>query len=169
MGNCYSYQFKNYTLENTPKLFGDNKYYHVRVLDVYDGDTITVALKLNNKIYQFKLRLMGIDTPEMKSDNHKINEAAYKARNRLFDLITNITINNTIKRKETEQLLSKKIYMITIKTYGLDMYGRILADLYPYNNISHKSFSEILLNENLAYKYDGKTKLKTDEILVIVK
>jgi endonuclease YncB( thermonuclease family) len=41
-----------------------------KVIKVYDGDTITIASKLpydNSPIYRFSIRLLGIDSPEIKS------------------------------------------------------------------------------------------------------
>ena len=40
-----------------------------KVIKVYDGDTITIAAKLPYKqssLYRFQVRLLGIDSPEMK-------------------------------------------------------------------------------------------------------
>ena len=61
------------------------------VIKVYDGDTITVASKLNNSslIYRFSIRLAGIDTPEIKTDNKIEHERALFVRDRLSDLILN--------------------------------------------------------------------------------
>jgi endonuclease YncB( thermonuclease family) len=56
------------------------------------------------------------------------------------------------------------VCIVFIKCYEFDKYGRLLADVYiNYNDINSKSISEILLNENLAYKYDGGKKLSEDE------
>jgi len=44
---------------------------YVKVVKVYDGDTITVASKFpkqSNNIYRFSVRLAGIDAPEMNAD-----------------------------------------------------------------------------------------------------
>ena len=43
-----------------------------RVIKVYDGDTITIASKLPFKgshLYRFGVRLLGMDAPEMKTDD----------------------------------------------------------------------------------------------------
>ena len=41
---------------------------HGRVVDVYDGDTITIVgyVKHNPDLFRFSVRLNGIDCPEMK-------------------------------------------------------------------------------------------------------
>ena len=61
----------NYNINNTPKfslslLFKD-ELVKARVVNIYDGDTITCILPINNKYYNFKIRLAGIDTCEIKS------------------------------------------------------------------------------------------------------
>ena len=165
--------YANNTMTNTEKLFiDDGKYSNVRVIDIYDGDTITIALKLfessnNIVIKKFGVRLMGIDTPEMKSKNADIKKAAFKARDRLYNLITGLN-EKELKRKEICDKLSTNTFLVTIKIYGADLYGRILADIYPYDQINVKSFSQVLLDEKLAYAYDGKTKLAENEILEAV-
>jgi len=61
---------------------------------VYDGDTINVVTRLNKRedYYEYSIRLMGIDAPEMKPpmtmpnrDLHK--QAAVAARDRLAEII----------------------------------------------------------------------------------
>ena len=44
--------------------------YNARVTEVYDGDTITVSFDLGLNIWSLdqKIRLYGIDTPEMRGD-----------------------------------------------------------------------------------------------------
>jgi endonuclease YncB( thermonuclease family) len=158
-------------METTPKLFNSNKvtYTNVRVIDIYDGDTITVAIQLfpdklkQETICQKKVRLMHIDCPEMKSKNCINRQLAVKARDRLYNLITGLT-DIQLKRSKMCEKLSEKAYLVTIKIYGEDMYGRLLADVYAYNNTSAKSFSHVLLDEKLAYRYDGATKLTEGEI-----
>ena len=43
------------------------------VIKVYDGDTFTIATKIpdlqNSPLYRFPVRLAGIDTPEIKTNN----------------------------------------------------------------------------------------------------
>ena len=37
-----------------------------KVVGVYDGDSITIVMKYNNKLDKFKIRMTGYDAPEMK-------------------------------------------------------------------------------------------------------
>jgi len=111
------------------------------VIKVYDGDTITIATRLpyeKSPLYRIHIRLLGIDTPEIKgkgvSDEEK--EAAKHAR----DFVSNLVSNK----------------YVTLENIESEKYGRILADVY----IGNIHLNELLLKERYAIKYDGGTKLK---------
>lgn len=59
--------------------------YYGKVIKVYDGDTITIATRLSGKgtIYKFSVRLLGIDTPEMRSKVPEHKKVAVLAKNAL--------------------------------------------------------------------------------------
>jgi len=164
-------KYEKYTMKTTPKLFAENDTHYVRILDIYDGDTCTIALNLGNNIYKFSVRLKDIDTCELKSHSKQGLKNAFDARNRLFNLITKIVnFDNNMSRKQMCDILSnsQEVYIVVITTYGMDKYGRILVNMYDSttyngNDPLNKSFSQILLDEKLAYPYDGRTKLTEDE------
>ena len=62
------------TFKNTPKFLPNIPV--SKVIKVYDGDTITIAGKLDNQeeIYKWNIRLNNIDTPELKGKNINENE-----------------------------------------------------------------------------------------------
>ncbi len=69
--------------------------YLVKVLSVYDGDTLTVILKRGGKWISQKVRMTGYDTPEIKPLKSKENreqeiEKAKKAREDLSQYIQSI-------------------------------------------------------------------------------
>jgi endonuclease YncB( thermonuclease family) len=153
--------FKDKTFDNCNSLFEKGYRSVCRVVDIYDGDTCTVILYYNLEYIKFSVRLNGIDTCEIKSKNNTNKNSAYLARNRLFNLITNKTLDKIdCKRKEIRQILNDNVYLIKIDVHGFDKYGRLLADLYDFNG---NNFSKILIEEKLAYVYDGKTKLSEKE------
>jgi len=104
--------------------------YNAHVVAVYDGDTITVDIDLGFNIIMKnqKIRLSGIDTPELRKEER---EAGLISRDWL-----------------REKILDKKI---VIKTYKdkTEKYGRWLADIY----IDDIFINEIMLQEGLAVKY----------------
>lgn len=121
---------------------------YVEVLNTLDGDTICVIVPISlefgngkNKkfgLYRLNIRLLGIDTCELKSKS----ELAFKAKDRLISLID-----------ECE----KKIFL---KLYNYDKYGRILGELFK-DSTCDVSFNQILLNEGLAKPYFGGKKTTT--------
>ena len=65
-----------------------------RIVDIYDGDTITVVIKLNNQLQKHKIRLYGINSPELKGPTHIDGLAA---RNFLISQIVNIDLELNIE------------------------------------------------------------------------
>lgn len=99
--------------------------YGERVTQVYDGDTITVGP--NEKI-----RLMCIDTPEIRKNSHgrADTENALKARDFLRNLI-----------------LDKDV---VVARYGKDFFKRTLARIYLKNG---KEVNKLMVDEKIAVKY----------------
>lgn len=174
-------KIEDYNIHNTNKfslnvLFKD-ELVSARVVNIYDGDTITCVLPINNTFCNFKIRLAEIDTCEIKSKQEENKNLALQAKKRLCQLIIpdfNFTDeNNKELNKELDKLLNEKCYLIKIKLGDFDLYGRILGWLYNYksdiNTPIDQSFNHILINEHLAYKYEGKTKLSENDQVEILK
>jgi len=114
-----------------------------KVIKVYDCDTITIATKfpyltsLNESsiMYRFHVRLLGIDTPEMKSKNEDEKSIAQLAQKALSELILNKNVS--------------------LKNTSLDKYGRILANIYTENGIELSNWA---ISNRFAVFYDGGTK-----------
>lgn len=103
----------------------------VRLVRIHDGDTITVkdASKRN-----FKIRLIGIDAPELKQ---KFGEKA---------------------RRELKRILRRDKENIIVKTFGLDRYNRILAQVF----INQTDIGLELLQNGFVWFYDSSELPKTD-------
>jgi len=114
-----------------------------KVIKVYDCDTITIATKFpyltalneSNTIYRFHVRLLGIDTPEMKTKNEDEKSIAHMAQKTLSELILNKNVS--------------------LKNTSLDKYGRILANVYTENGVE---LSKWAIENRFAVSYDGGTK-----------
>lgn len=109
--------------------------YKCKVLSIYDADTMTVEVDLGFFIkHRIKIRLSGIDTPEIRTRNLEEKALAIEARDYVRDL-----------------LLDKEVIINTEKT---GKYGRYLA-IIRYNdiNINHK-----LIELGYARVYDGGTR-----------
>lgn len=129
------------TKENTPFLDFDNKLFWAKCVDVYDGDTITIAFYLHKHPYKVKCRLADIDCAEIRTKNDAEKEMGIKARERLKGLI-----------------LNKPIY---IRAGKWDKYGRLLILIKLAKN--DETINYMLCREGLAYHYDGKAKREFSE------
>ena len=113
-----------------------------KVIKVYDGDTITIAAKLPNTlgpIYRFSVRLIGIDSPEIKGKTFKEKELAVISRDILSQLI-----------------MGKIVYL---RNVSMEKYGRILADVY----LGDLHINDWMLKNGYAIPYDGGTKHRPSE------
>jgi endonuclease YncB( thermonuclease family) len=100
----------------------------------------------------------------MKSKEEENKKLAYKARNRMVEMITNKMVSDKDKRKEIRNILNKETYLVKIKCGDFDKYGRLLAWIFPFESLDKnsdvkESFNHILVKEKLAYFYSGDTKL----------
>jgi hypothetical protein len=100
---------------------------YVRVLDVYDGDTIICAIPLLDKTSKFHVRLSGIDTCEIKSKLKAAKEIAVKARERILHLITHQTGLNNLSRHDLRSFFDTNIHIIYADCEEFDKYGRVLV------------------------------------------
>lgn len=110
-----------------------------KIIKVCDGDTIKCVFDFNNNLYKMNIRLYGIDTCELRDKDEKKKELAYKAKQRVEEIINNV---------------EKKIVNIECKHY--DKYGRVLGIVHIPGN--KETLNNILLNEGLAITYYGGKK-----------
>ena len=158
---------ENFNDTNTP-LFSFNGVNGIsRVVDITDGDTIKAIINFKDEYYKIIVRLNNIDTCETKSKSEENKILGINAKKRLYNLITNKTIESNDK-KIIKKELNENCYLIYLKCYEFDKYGRVLGDIYK-NDVDDVSFSSILINEKLAYIYGGKTKLTEKEQIELLK
>jgi micrococcal nuclease len=102
---------------------------------VYDGDTVHIIFKMPNgsECYKWVIRLMGIDTPEMKSKNTNEKKKATEAREYLRGLILN--------------------KLIIVECLEFDKYGRLLGNLFLEGD--SVSLSQKMITAGFAKAYDG--------------
>ena len=105
-------------------------HYRAHVTKVYDGDTVTVDLQLGCDVVLKgqKIRLYGINTPEMRGDDKIAGKAAR-------DFLR-------------EKVLDKKITVKTLKDKS-GKYGRLLGILF----IDDIDLNELLITEGHAVEY----------------
>ena len=125
-------------VDNTCPIFSlAGQEHNAKVVDVYDGDSIKIVIKLSGTFQKFNCRLADIDTPELRSKN--MNEKLYA---------------HYVKKKVESDLLNK---IIKIKCGKFDKYGRLLGEIYINKN-DKKSINQIMIDEGHGYAYEGGTK-----------
>lgn len=159
-----SKQFEKYGAD-TPEfsLIGTEMY--ARLISLHDGDTCKLILPVGGNYYKFAVRMNGLDTPEMTSKDPRAKALARRARDRHFELATGQVLapstNDALesaKKKSIQSYLENNIVVVWVKCGELDRYGRPLVDIRK-NKDSDQTFTDVLLEEKLAYAYGGKTKL----------
>ena len=125
-----------------------------KVVDIYDGDTCKIILLIDGSFVRYTCRLIGIDTPEMKSKT----DGAYKARNRLIQLATNtpIELENRGTHSAITKLICSNTKLVQVVCQEFDKYGRLLVKLYDCADSNCQAdFNSVLVAEKLANSYDG--------------
>ncbi len=118
-----------------------NNFRCVKYIDNHDGDTITFDIPGLHPFIgkKMKIRLNGVDTPEISTKNKCEKVKGRNAKN---------LVQNLLKR-------STRIDLENIKR---GKYFRIVADVV----IDGKPLSEYILKNNLGYVYSGQKKRKID-------
>lgn len=106
--------------------------YNVIIISVYDGDTVTADIDLGFGVWlrKQKFRLIGIDTPEIRTRDLDEKKRGYAARDRLRELV-----------------LDKHVI---VKSHGKGKYGRWLVDIIDDEG---KSINQRLITEGHAKTY----------------
>jgi len=112
-----------------------------KVVSVYDGDSCRCVFPMEGKLYKWNCRINGIDTPELRTRSKLEKEAGYKARD----------------------FLKKKILKKVVELHcgEFDKYGRLLVNI----KFEGEDISELMINNDHAFRYDGGTKKNWDEYL----
>ena len=130
---------KDLTLENTNEFKAPINY--GKCVKVYDGDTIHIVAPLfNGVISRFKIRIYGIDCPEIRTKDVNEKQAGHIAKKILSDRILN--------------------QIIQCYDVGQDKYGRILCKIKHENVEIH----EFMLDTGFACEYLGKGEKLTKKI-----
>lgn len=139
--------------------------YLCKIQKVYDGDTPTIIIKINNNFFAFNVRLIELDTPEIHPKNENLLEKesehllGIKARNKLIELVTDqpIIIDKKYTNEELKIIFNKNKKIITAEfSEEQDKYKRPLVKLYDKNIF----INQVLIDQKFAKRYDGTTKEK---------
>lgn len=149
MGNTFCCNLCLYYQTNKLPLYKLEGYFNCKVVDVYDGDTVTIVLFNKLSFEKHKLRMYGYDSPEMKPKRDLPNRdqeisKAKQAKKYLSDLVLN--------------------KILKFESMGYDKYGRLLGKLYIVNNCSKQEINQLMIDLGHGYPYYGGTKQTPNNI-----
>ena len=112
---------------------------------MYDGDTVKAIFPLNGVLYKWNCRLIGIDTPEIRTSYALEKKYGYEVRDKLREKILNSVVQ--------------------LKCGDLDKYGRLLGKIYLKQENDGQSgggksvsINDWLVQNKYAFPYDGGKK-----------
>jgi micrococcal nuclease len=124
------------------------EYYVRKVENIVDGDTIDVLIDLGFDIlFQSRVRLAGIDTPESRTKDLKEKALGLESKEYL--------------KKHLKD--AKSVVIKTEKMDSSEKYGRILG--WVYVNGDTESVNDKMINDGYAWGYMGDTKIKDFDAL----
>lgn len=113
--------------------------YECELESVYDGDTVIVSIDLGFDVWlrRQRVRLSGLDAPEIRSRDKAEKESGLLSRERLISLLA---------------LRGGKPLTLRVSEYNAsEKFGRILGRIFA----DGVDVAEVLLTEGLAKPYDG--------------
>jgi micrococcal nuclease len=124
------------------------EYYVRKVENVVDGDTIDVLIDLGFDIlFQSRVRLAGIDTPESRTKDLKEKALGLESKEYLKKALKD----------------AKSVVIKTEKMNSTEKFGRILGWIYV--NGDTVSLNDMMINDGYAWGYMGDTKVKDFDAL----
>jgi len=120
--------------------------YRARITDVYDGDTVTADIDLGFKVWRHgeKLRLFGVDAPEMRGDERTKGQVSRDALH--------------------ERIIGREVVICTLKD-KTGKYGRYLAEIF----VEGESVNAWLIRQGYAKPYSAAiTSVKKSSIASLV-
>jgi micrococcal nuclease len=125
------------------------EYYVRKVENIVDGDTIDVLIDLGFDIlFQSRVRLAGIDTPESRTKDLKEKALGLESKEYLKKYLKD----------------AKSVVIKTEKMDSSEKYGRILG--WVYVNGDTESINDKMINDGYAWGYLGDTKVKDFDALL---
>jgi micrococcal nuclease len=155
MDNDHTNELRNNDFKNMKELTFEGMITQAKVVDVYDGDTVTIVFYYNDMPIKHKFRIYGCDTPELKPKLNILNREEH------------VQAAKCVKEYVTKLLMNKIVW---IKFTKKEKYGRLMGNIYLDNQLSQNVSDMIIKNGYSKPYYGGRKKEFTeDELKKIVK
>ena len=117
--------------------------FDAKIVDVHDGDTVTVAMFVNGQLNTYQCRLSGIDAPELRPRRDVVGR--------------DVIIANAQASRDYLSSLVPEDRMVVVKVSDeKEKYGRLLVTL--YSRTQQQDLNTMMLESGHAQKYNGGTK-----------
>jgi endonuclease YncB( thermonuclease family) len=153
----------NNSFENIKKYTYDGLITKAKVIDVYDGDTITIVFYFNDNPIKDSFRMYGYDSPEIKPrKNILVRDLHVKAGKLVRDYL--------------KQLILGKV--VWVKFCKEEKYGRLMGNIFMIGEKSKDCFegteqciNDIMIEKKCGKTYDGghKSDFTEEELKEIIK
>ena len=125
--------------KTVPKVPFQDKIIYARIEEIYDGDTVKIIILFGDVPVRLSLRILGVDTPEIKHGEGRLPEEHVSA----------VKVRDYMR-----SLFPKSIAKICIREW--DKYGgRVLGELFLETG---ENVAEILIHGGWARPYRGEKK-----------
>ena len=131
---------------------GPSYQFPVTITRIVDGDTVDARIDMGFKIvYEERIRLLGLDTPESFTSNKKEKVLGLAAKYRIKELIAEA---NVLPKKR-----GKKDVVLKTSKHGKGKFGRILGEIWINANTGEGiNVNQTLIDEGHARWYMGGSK-----------
>ena len=131
---------------------GPSYEFPVVISRIVDGDTVDARIDIGFKIvYEERIRLLGLDTPESFTSNKKEKVLGMAAKARMKELIDQA---NVLPKKR-----GKKDVVLKTSKDGKGKFGRILGEIWVNSNTGEGvNVNQTLIDEGHARWYMGGSK-----------
>lgn len=145
MGNCKSKKIDLYDIkfDDIPYFSFENIFTQCKVVNVYDGDTISIIFYYNDKPIKVHFRMFGYDCPEMKPNKTLANRDLH------------IKCANIAKEVLEKKILNKICW---VKFCKEEKYGRTMGYIYLDNNNLNNSVNKWMIHNGYGKEYFGNKK-----------
>lgn len=128
-----------------------------RLLETHDGDTMKVAIVLRGKVIKVAVRLLGVNTPEVRTKNPEEKSAGVAARDFVaaWALPKRMHVGGRYTEAALKEAYAETHVMLDVDFQGTDKFGgRYLGRVY----LRGECLNDLLISSGHAVAYDGGTK-----------
>lgn len=129
-----------------------------RLLETHDGDSMKVSVVLHGKVVKMTCRLLGVDTPEIRTKNDDERRRATLARDFVaaWALPGTHEVGGMYKEADLKKAYADTPVFVTVDFRGQEKFGRTLAVVSKRGGST--TLNDLLIEHGHAVAYVGGTK-----------